>query len=205
MQQGAPHKLGSISLQLGLVRCAWPQLAHLDLTHNCFEYAYLRSLAQGQWPGLLELNLGNNDNSAAEDLHQASWKSLRMLDFGASCWAQCVSLEAVCAVLRVFGKSLHTLIVHCEMDMATTAAEQRQSWPCETSILIDAEASEATLQSLAHGNWPIKSLWLTCYHDMPPVIAQLFEISLTRMEFLSLSRFRIGWNIGEPTVNLGCL
>ena len=184
----------------GLVRCDWPLLAHLDVRNNCLEYTYLRSLAQGHWPVLLELRLENNDNSAAEDLHQANWKSLRMLDFGASCFP----LEAVRAVLRVFGESLHTLNVHCEMDLATVAAEQHQSRPCKTSICMDAMASAAILQSLAHGHWPITSLSLKCYNDMhmPPAIAQLFEISLTRMEFLSLSRLRIGSYISDPAVKL---
>ena len=65
---------------------------------------------------------------------------------------------------------------------------------------MDAMASSAILQSLAHGHWPITSLSLECYINMPPAIAQLFQISLTRMESLSLSRLRIGSSISESAV-----
>ncbi len=67
----------------GLVRGHWPLLACLDVGDNNLYHSYLRSLAQGLWPELLELRLANNGNSALEELHQASWKSLRMLDLGA--------------------------------------------------------------------------------------------------------------------------
>ena len=192
-------RLGVADIE-GLVRCDWPLLVHLDVRNKCLKDTYLRSLAQGHWPKLQELRLENNDNSAAEDLQQADWKSLHMLDFGESCFAKCVPLEAVHAVLRVFKKSLHTLNVHGEMDLATVAAEQQQSWPCKTSICMDAMASSAILQSLAHGHWPITSLSLERYINMPPAIAQLLQISLTRMESLSLSRLRIGSYISESAV-----
>jgi len=182
----------------GLVRCYWPLLAHLDVSNNSLEYTYLRSLAQGHWSELLELSLANNDNSAAEDFHQTDWNTLRMLDLGSSCVARCTLLEAVHAVLRVFGESLHTLSVRCEMLSVTATAAQQQNWPCETSLRMDAIASAAILQNLAHGHWPIRWLSLMCLSNVPPAIAQLFHISLTRMESLSLGGIHIGLYVGDP-------
>jgi hypothetical protein len=183
--------LGVSDIQ-GLVRCHWPLLAHLNVSYNSLEYTYLRSLAQGHWPELLELRLAYNDNSAAEDLHQADWKSLRMLDLGAS---HCTPLEAVHAVLQVFRESLQTLNVCCEMHSVTAAVAQQQSWPCKTSLRLDITASAAILQSLAHEHWPIRWLSLQCLHNNTSAIAQLFQISLTRMESLSLCGHV---NVGNP-------
>ena len=153
------------------------------MRNNSLEHTYLRSLVQGHWPELLELRLANNDNSAAEELHQAKWKSLRMLDLGAS---DCTPLEAVHAVLRVLRESLQTLNVCCEMLSLTAAAAQQQGWPCETSLRWDIIASAAILQSLAHGHWPIRRLSLQCLNNTTSAIAQLVQISLTRMKSLSL-------------------
>ena len=75
-------RLGVADIE-GLVKGHWPLLACLDVSTNNLESTYLWSLAQGHWPELLELRLASNDNSAAEDLHQANWKSLCMLDLGA--------------------------------------------------------------------------------------------------------------------------
>ncbi len=188
-------RLGVSDIQ-GLVRGHWPLLACLDVRNNSLEHTYLRSLAQGHWPELLELRLANNDNSAAEELHQANWKTLRMLDLGAS---HCTPLEAVHAVLRVFRESLHTLNVCCEMLSVTAAAAQQQSWPCKTSLRLDTIASAAILQSLAHGHWPVRWLSLRCLNNSPPAIAQLLQISLTRMESLSLDGLDIGLYNGNTT------
>lgn len=117
-----------------------------------------------------------------------------MLDLGDS---HCTALEAVHAVLRVFRKSLQILNVCCELH--TAAAAQQQSWPCKASLRLDVAASAAILQSLAHGHWPIRWLGLRCLDSTPPAIAQLLQISLTRMESLSLSGVDIGLYIGKPT------
>ena len=178
----------------GLVRGDWPLLASLDVGNNILEHTYLRSLAQGHWPELLELRLAYNDSSAAEELHQANWKTLRVLDLGDS---HCTALEAVHAVLRMFRKSLQTLYVCCELH--TAAAAQQQSWPCKASLRLDIIASAAILQRLAHGHWPIRWLGLRCLDNASPAIAQLLQISLTRMESLALSGVDIGLYIGNPT------
>ena len=121
-----------------------------------------------------------------------------MLDLRAADLAPRISLETLHAVLRVFGESLYTLKVRCEMHSVTAAAAQQQSWPCKTSIRMDATASVAILQNLADIHWPIMWLLLRCFHDTPPAIAQLFQIDLTRMKYLSLSRLRIGVHTGDP-------
>ena len=184
-----------------LVRGHWPLLAFLDVRKIHLGYKYLRSLAQGQWPELVELRLANNDNSAAEELHQAIWKSLRMLDLVESLFADRTPVEVVHAMLRVFGDSLHTLKVCCEVFPVTAlaAAAQQQSWPCKTSLRMDAIARAEVLQSLAHGHWPIRWLLLKCwYTPLPPAIAQLFQIDLTRMESLSVDGLCIGMYTGDP-------
>ncbi|DBA70597.1 TPA: hypothetical protein ACH3X2_011986 [Trebouxia sp. C0005] len=183
----------------GLVRGHWPLLACLDVSHNSLEHIYLTSLAQGHWPELLQLRLASNDNSAAEELHQANWKALRMLDLGAS---HCTPLEAVHAVLRVFRGSLHTLKVCCEMHTVTAASAKQQSWPCKTSLCLNAIATAEVLQSLAHGHWPIRWFSLHCLYSDAGIITKLFEISLPRMESLSLYGQHLGLYIDTPSFSL---
>ncbi len=184
-----------------LVRAHWPLLACLDVGDNRLDHTYLRSLAQGHWPELLGLRLAYNDNSAAEDLHQANWTSLGMLDLGAADLAPRIPLQAVYALLQVFGQSLHTLNVHCEVVSVTATVAKQQSWPCKTSLCMDAIASASVLQNLAVGHWPIK--WLSLQRldysvTTPPAIAQLFQIDLSRMESLSLGGFFFGMYNRDP-------
>ena len=180
-----------------LVKCRhWPLLAHLDVSHNRLESKYLKSLAQGQWPALLELCLANNDNSAAEDLLSADWKSLGMLDLGATDHADYTPLAAVQALLQIFGGSLHTLNFSCQARVATTAAPQQQSWPRKTILRINALASGAALHSLTHGYWPATSLSLYHLGDLTsPPSAQLLQLNLTMMESLSLDGIRLGFRL----------
>ncbi len=183
----------------GLVRGHWPLLADLDVGDNRLDHTYLRSLAQGHWPELLGLRLAYNDNSAAEDLHQANWTSLGMLDLGAADLAPRILLQAVYALLQVFGQSLHTLNVRCEVLSVTAAAAKQQRWPCKTSLRMDATANASVMQKLADGRWPIRWLSLKRLNNsVSPAIAQFFQIDLSRMESVSLCGFFLGRYTRDP-------
>ena len=122
-----------------------------------------------------------------------------MLDPGASYSALCTLLEAVHAALQVFGELLHTLKVCREMHSVAAAAAKQQSWPCKTSLRMDAVANAAIMQNLAHRRWPMRWLSLKCLYNPLPCIAQ---VDLTRTEDFTLCELGIGLYTGDPAIQI---
>ena len=153
-QDGQLMDDGGQTAMTEVVKCHWPKLEHLHVNSTTIGAAALAVLAEGRWPNLQSIALGDNDMKDLTSLVRAGWPKLKDLHFGLAMMTDQSIRELVKANWHAM-ETLDLSSIHRFEAGLTILGDA--DWPCLKTLWIeDNNTNNSDLtQMLTKARWPL--------------------------------------------------